>query len=332
MRKGAARLLEHWRVFESRDPEATRAFMRTKEFELDLAPREAGAFDFAANAFYLPNSHIRYVRYGAAVLVRVPAARTLDDYFIHLPVRGNSEVVNHAGSAVCAPGQAVVSSPTGHVTRSESGSERITVSLKKSAMMGQLTALLGDTPVRPLEFSRSVDLAGAEGQRFSRHVGLAIADLDAAGAEPPSLVMLSMYEQLIFTGLLLGQPSNYTAALHRLVNLISPGDVKRAVDFIEAHLHLPVTLADIALASGVPGRTLLEHFKDHRGVSPMRYVRDARFARVREALLRAEPEQNVTQIAMTWGFYHLGRFAAEYCGRFGETPSQTYRRGSRARR
>src|SRR6185295_17783832 len=93
-----------------------------------------------------------------------------------------------------------------------------------------------------------------------------------------------MYEQLIVTGLLLGQPNNYSAALQRLENMVAPGDVKRAIDFIEAHLRRPISLADIARASGVPGRTLLEHFKDHRSVSPMRYLREARLTRVRQAL------------------------------------------------
>ena len=39
----------------------------------------------------------------------------------------------------------------------------------------------------------------------------------------------------------------------------------------------------------------------------------------------------MTQIAMTWGFNHLGRFATDYRDRFGETPSETYRRGRNAR-
>ncbi len=108
--------------------------------------------------------------------------------------------------------------------------------------------------------------------------------------------------------------------------------MKRAVDFIEAHLHLPVTLADIARAAGVPGRTLLEHFKDHRSVSPIRYLRNVRLARAREALMRADDDQSVTQIAMTWGFGHLGRFAIDYRDQFGETPSETYRRGRKALR
>jgi len=160
---------------------------------------------------------------------------------------------------------------------------------------------------------------------------LVIGDLDEAGPEGIGPVMLNMYEQLLVTGLLLGQPNNYSDALQRLENKIAPGDVRRAIDFIEAHLHLPMTLTDIARASGVPGRTLLEHFKNHRSVSPMRYLRDARLARVRDKLLRADSDESVTQIALAWGFSHLGRFAGDYRARYGETPSQTYRRGRVAR-
>ena len=326
MRVDAAPLLEHRRVFESQDPEETRAFMRTKEFELDLSPRESGAFDFVASAAYLPNAYVGYVRYGSAVRVRVPEARKRDDYFIHLPVRGTSEVVNHAGSVVCGQGHAVISSPSGHLMRSERGSERVTVSLTKSAIMGQLASLLGDAPVRPLEFSPGIDLTCAEGQRFSRHVRLLIADLDDP-ALCHNALLLGMYEQLIVTGLLLCQCNTYTDALNRLEKNAAPRDVKRAIDYMQAHLDAPIMLADLVAASGVPGRTLLKHFNDHRGTTPMRYLRDARLGRVREALLRAEAGESVTQVAMTWGFHHLGRFAIEYRRRFGESPSETCRRG-----
>jgi transcriptional regulator GlxA family with amidase domain len=158
-----------------------------------------------------------------------------------------------------------------------------------------------------------------------------IAVLDEAGPGGVSPVLLHMYEQLLVTALLLGQPNNYTSALQRLENKVAPGDVKRAIDFIEAHLQRPISLADIARASGVPGRTLLEHFKSHRSASPMRYLRDARLARVRQALMRADDTASVTDIAIKWGFNHLGRFAIEYRGQFGESPSETFRR-SRARR
>jgi transcriptional regulator GlxA family with amidase domain len=59
----------------------------------------------------------------------------------------------------------------------------------------------------------------------------------------------------------------------------------------------------------------------------MRYLRNVRLARVREALTRADRSGSVTEIAVEWGFAHLGRFAAEYRAHFGESPADTLRRG-----
>ena len=62
----------------------------------------------------------------------------------------------------------------------------------------------------------------------------------------------------------------------------------------------------------------------------MRYLRTARFESVRDELRRCEPEMCVTDVAIRWGFEHMGRFAVEYRKRFGESPSQTL--GKRRRR
>lgn len=325
----AALPLQHRRVYSSRDPDQTLAFMRSKEFGLELAPREAKSFDFIANIAYMPGSYLGYVQYGAAATIHVPEIRARDDYWLHLPLRGACEITNNAGGAICSPGRAVLSSPVGHFTRSEAGSSRLTLSMTRAAVVNHLAALLHDIPNRPLEFSPTMDLASATGQRVMRQVRLALADLDEPNETLRSPLLLSMYEQLILNTLLLTQPNTYTERLQRVGTKLAPVNVRRALDFIESNLQAPITLADITEASGVPGRTLLQHFRYHRGTSPIRYMRDARFARAREALMNASKGESVTQIAMTWGFYHLGRFAVEYRKRFGETPSQTYRRSSR---
>lgn len=330
MPNNGRQILQHRRVSESRDLEATRAFMHTKEFYLDLHPRQARQFDFAASALYLPSSYIGYIQYGAETTVRVPAARTRDDYFIHLPLHGSAEVRNDKDTVVCGRHSGVISSPAGHVMRSQQGSSRITVSLTKSSMMGQLAALLGYTPKQALEFTASIDLSSGAGQRFDRHVRMAIADLDDP-APIHNPIMTSMYEQLIMTGLLLSQPSNYTNMLHRREMRVAPRDVQRAIDYIEGNLNSCLTLNDIAAASGIPGRTLLKHFRDHWGTSPMRYTRTARLKRVHEALLRNDSTQSVTNVAMAWGFLHLGRFSIEYRKHFGESPSETLHRTRRLR-
>jgi len=88
---------------------------------------------------------------------------------------------------------------------------------------------------------------------------------------------------------------------------------------------MAIGLPEIVAASGVPGRTLIQRFRDFKGTSPMRYLRAARYTKVREALCRAEPEESITEIAAYWGFTHMGRFSVGYRKRFGESPSQTLR-------
>jgi AraC-like DNA-binding protein len=60
-------------------------------------------------------------------------------------------------------------------------------------------------------------------------------------------------------------------------------------------------------------------------------VRSARLRQVREALLAADPEANVTTIASNAGFTHLSRFSIEYRRRFGEKPSETLKSRRRGR-
>ncbi|XSC48532.1 helix-turn-helix domain-containing protein [Bradyrhizobium sp. RDT10] len=154
---------------------------------------------------------------------------------------------------------------------------------------------------------------------------MAVADLEQEGSVLWSPTTMSKFEQFIVTALLLSHPHNYSEALRRLERPIAPRDVRRAVDYIEAHLDQAVTMADLVTATGVAGRTLFMHFRDFKGVSPMRYLRNARLRQVRQALLRADPEANVTDIAMSTGFTHMGRFSVTYRAYFGESPSETLR-------
>jgi AraC-like DNA-binding protein len=66
----------------------------------------------------------------------------------------------------------------------------------------------------------------------------------------------------------------------------------------------------------------------------MSYLRHFRLDRAHERLRRADPATtSVTEVALTCGLRHLGRFATEYHDRYGETPSQTLQHsGGRTRR
>ena len=76
-------------------------------------------------------------------------------------------------------------------------------------------------------------------------------------------------------------------------------------------------------------RALQEGFSRDIGQSPMAYLRQVRLRRVHEALLLADPAStSVRTLAISYGFLHLGRFAATYRQAFGVLPSRHLRKGA----
>ncbi len=321
-------LLERQRIFASRDTDETRAFLRGKEFRFDIAPRDAAALDVHINGVYLPGMFIGYIQYGAPVSVRATAAR--DDYWIQLPLRGGIETITGHASVACDTRRAAVCAPRQeNLLRSDAGSARFNISLTRQAMLRQLTALLGDLPRRPLEFEPAVDLTVGYGRSLARHLHFAVGELECEDSMLWEPSAMARFEELLITGLLLSHPHSYSEALQRLERPVAPRDVKRAVDYMRSRLGEGVTLADIVEQSRVPGRTLFKHFRDVHGVSPMRYLCNVRFDRVREVLMSAGPDETVQDVAARHGFMHMGRFSVEYRKRFGETPSTTLARRAR---
>jgi len=88
----------------------------------------------------------------------------------------------------------------------------------------------------------------------------------------------------------------------------------------------PLTVAELARFCEVPQRTLQRHFVTFLGHPPLAHFRRLRLGAVRDALLSPGDGASITEIATSFGFTHLGRFAAEYRRLFGELPSATLAR------
>jgi AraC-like DNA-binding protein len=102
--------------------------------------------------------------------------------------------------------------------------------------------------------------------------------------------------------------------------------LRRALGFIEEHRHEPLRVRELCAITEVSWRTLDYAFRDRFGVGPKRYLTCLRLEGARRNLRRAPADAKVADIANLWGYWHLGKFAADYREQFGELPSETLRR------
>jgi len=98
---------------------------------------------------------------------------------------------------------------------------------------------------------------------------------------------------------------------------------KKAEEYIRSNIKRPLPIRDLCLASGASERTLHLGFKERFGLSPKAFIKIMRLNEVRRELLQKKSNGSVTDIALSWGFNHLSRFAEQYNQMFGELPSKT---------
>jgi AraC-like DNA-binding protein len=334
-------MLDHAPMLRSRSFEETRAYLKAShdiDMELVGRPGYDTSVDVRLNALFLPAQWVAYLNYGAAARLRLSPdsspwltrdterKRLPAVYWVHFSLQGSLQAVIRGQAFDGDEHRGIVLSPAGDkILHTSANNARLSLAVREEALNRHLAALLGFMPREPLEFAPAVGAATGHGRRLAGMLHWAAAESER-GALLGHALVASRFEAFVLDALLLFQPHNYSEALRRVERRLAPRDVKRARDYIHQNLASPITLADLVDASGVPGRTLLQHFRDAHGVSPMRYVRDLRMQRVRGELASGTA-RCVADCALRWGFAHPGRFSIEYRRRFGESPSSTLARG-----
>jgi transcriptional regulator GlxA family with amidase domain len=102
--------------------------------------------------------------------------------------------------------------------------------------------------------------------------------------------------------------------------------VARALDVLHAIPDEPVSVASVCDTLGVTERTLQRAFQDCLGKGLRAYERERRLRGVHGAILAEGNRRSITDIAMSFGFWHLGRFSGAYAALFGCVPTETRRR------
>ena len=259
--------------------------------------------------------------------VRVEVAQLPAHHLVLTPATGTSRIDNQGRSADLTTVLAAVPTPGTTMTLAiPAESAHLVVRIERDALAVHLARLLGHGLEQEVGFDLAFDLSSSAASRWNFAVQMLHAEL----YDPESLlhtgVGVGAMEEYLMSALLYALPSSYHDALTRT----GPSQrraVRAAVDYIEAHLALDISVGDVADAAGIGIRTLQKQFREDVGQSPLAFMRDRRLERARADLADAAPGPgvSVTDIALRWQFNHLGRFSSSYKARFGESPSATLR-------
>ncbi|WP_096425692.1 AraC family transcriptional regulator [Pseudomonas putida] len=102
---------------------------------------------------------------------------------------------------------------------------------------------------------------------------------------------------------------------------------ERVVQFVDDNIKNNISLDQMAAVARMSPRSLYNLFERHACGTPKNYVRQRKLEHIHGLL--SDPERKVrsiTEVALDYGFLHLGRFADNYRNTFGELPSDTLRK------
>ncbi|GCD92629.1 transcriptional regulator [Embleya hyalina] len=139
------------------------------------------------------------------------------------------------------------------------------------------------------------------------------------------------FEQVLVHGLLSCAPAHGAGPLRTGAGADEPNGLRRALAYCAEHAGEPISVGAVAAAAGMSVRTLQEKFRVHLGVTPVGHLRRVRLAGAHADLVNVaegRSRDTVTDIALRWGFGHLGRFGSMYRETYGQLPSYTLRHGA----
>lgn len=314
----------------SRDFEETQQFLANKGLESRLPGRGAAdidrRFDAIIRSTYGQNLYVAYMEYGADIEIDAAAERM--DYGFSIPVGGTMASSAGDGEILgCTRTQTVLASPGQPQTMYLAGdAKRLALSVQQDLVRQRLAALTGEDVHGVIEFEPILDVTAGAGHLITSNMEMIVAQQDRGVPVFADRLREAHFEETVLSTLLLYHRHSHSWMLERPAHAPASRDVKRVIDYLHAHLAEAVTLDDLVAVAGVPGRTLNEHFRAFTGHAPMAYLRRLRLAAVRRELM-AGPATSVTDVALRFGFLHLGRFSGVYRQAFGEAPSATLERG-----
>ena len=166
-----------------------------------------------------------------------------------------------------------------------------------------------------------VSLMSAAGSGLMRSVARAWSALGAKDSLSNEIALQELEDDLLVSFLLLAEDQFTT---RKQAALPSVPVLKNMEEYLCANLNTAITRDDLADRAGVSIRSLSRAFKKKYGFGPMAFILQRRLDACYIQLRGSERGAvTVAEVAMSYGFGHMGKFAIAYKYSFGESPSAT---------
>lgn len=312
------------RLFQTSELDEARAIVADKfcDHRLNIETR-ASRFDACHHRAEGHVVSLNYIRYGADV--RIDPGELGSFYLVQIPLAGRADIDNGAGRVETHAGTGSVLNPHRETRmRWHEGCAQLLMQIDARALTQEAERLLGTSMADPVTFETLVDESRPATADWLKKLRTCfdLTDRDAIFGPDKAATQMRVEKELI-GDFLRSQPSNISALIASAPGTAVNTHLRRAMQFIHAHLSKPITVAEIAEAAGTTPRSLQLYFRSEFGLSPMRYLRQQRLSLARRLILQAPQDSALGDIVFQSGFSHFGRFSAEYRKAFGELPSET---------
>lgn len=245
---------------------------------------------------------------------------TRDEYVVTWTSDGGGRVDVGRQETALAPGLPIMF-PTGRPFAFDLGDIRQSLVQFERTYLESVAAEVHGAQAGPLVFDHTVSPTGESLRAWNEQVR--DAALIVLGPGPVSPLVLANASHATAVALLRAFPHRVLAPTVSLPQGAT-GRVQQAVEYMHAFAHSPITTTDVAEHVGLSVRGLQQAFQRQVGTAPNAMLRGIRLDRVRRELEQGTPgEITVAEVAVRWGFAHLGRFSAAYASRFSEYPRET---------
>jgi AraC-like DNA-binding protein len=197
----------------------------------------------------------------------------------------------------------------------------VTLEFDVAAVQRTLSAIFEGATLQNSQLSPKLDLASPAGRMLKalgEAVGAGMHDTSIRSEKSMALLGESIL-QLVF----LNFPHGLSNRLRGHQMDATSRQIIKAVDFMRANMHQPLTLSEVAEATGISVRSLQYGFRRFRNITPLAYLREIRLEAAQAELSSPLNMLSIKDVALKWGFTHMGHFAARYRAAYGETPSET---------